>query len=118
MNVARSITLEEVPNKKCRLSTADSNDDDNSDGNDALVQQKENMNYFENHFGVPFPAPSKEEKNNIVTVIPKSHPTAKFKARVNNISVSLTLAPPEHDHTFCQIGGGKLLVTDQLTHVV
>ena len=104
--------------KKRRLSTADSNDDDNSDGDDALVQQKENMNYFENHFGVPFPAPSKEEKNNIVTVIPKSHPTEIFKACVNNASMSLALDSPEHDHTFCQADGGKLPVTDQFYEAI
>ena len=47
-------------------------------------------------------------------MIPESNPTAIFKARVNNASMSLTLAPPEHDGTFCQVGGGKSPVTDQL----
>ena len=44
-------------------------------------------------------------------MIPKSHPTEIFKARVNNASMSLALDSPEHDHTFCQAGGGKLPVT-------
>ena len=96
------------------MSTADSNDDDNNHNDDALVQQKENMNYFENHFGVPFTVTPKEEKNNTVTVIPKSHPQAIAEASVNNASMSLTLAPPEHDCTFCQVGVGKLPITDQL----
>ena len=82
------------------------------------VIQATNINYFHNHFGVPFPVLSKEEKNNIVTVIPKSHPTEIFKARVNNASMSLALDSPEHDHTFCQAGGGKLPVTDQLYEAI
>ena len=55
------------------------------------VIQATNINYFHNHFGVPI-----------------------FKERVNNAFMSLTLAPPEHDCTFCQVGVGKLPVTDQL----
>ena len=78
------------------------------------VIQATNINYFHNHFGVPFPVLSKEEKNNIVTVIPTSLPIAIFKERVNSAFMSLTLAPPEHDRSFCQVGDGKLPVTDQL----
>ena len=62
--------------------------------------QETHINYFHNHFSVPFCVPSKEEKNNIVTVIPQSHPTAIFKVCVNNASMSLTLALPEHDRIF------------------
>ena len=47
-------------------------------------------------------------------MIPESNPTEIFKARVNiNASMSLTLAPPEHNHTFFHVGG-ILSVTDQL----
>ena len=81
---------------------------------DALVQKQVNINYFENHFGVLFTVTPKEEKNNnIVTVIPKSHPKAIFATSVNNASMSLALASPEHDRNFCQVGGTSP-VTEQV----
>ena len=73
-----------------------------------------NIHYFNNHFAFQFPDIPKEEKNtNTVTVIPESNPKAIFKARVNNAVMTLPLAPPEDDCTFCQVGG-KLPVTDEL----
>ena len=73
-----------------------------------------NIHYFNNHFAFQFPDIPKEEKNtNTVTVIPESNPKAIFKARVNNAVMTLPLAPPEDDRTFCQVGG-KLPVTDEL----
>ena len=77
------------------------------------VTQEGNINYFENHFGVPFGVTPKEEKNNTVTVIRKSQPRAIFEVSVNNASISFTLASAELDHTFCQLGGGKSPLTDQ-----
>ena len=66
-----------------------------------------------NHFGVPFGVTPKEEKNSTVTVIWKSQPRAIFEASVNNASMSLTLASPEHNHNFCQVGGTSP-VTEQV----
>ena len=47
-------------------------------------------------------------------MIRKSQPGAIFEASVNNASVSLTLDSAELDQTFCQVGGGKSPITDQL----
>ena len=51
---------------------------------DALLQQQKNINYFNNHFAVPFTVTPEEEKNNTVTVIPESHPKAIAEASVTN----------------------------------
>ena len=62
-----------------------------------------------NHFAVPF-KPKKENNNNTVTVIPKSHTQAIAEASAKNTTLSLTIAPAEHDRDCCQVGG-KLPVT-------
>ena len=66
-----------------------------------------------NHFAVPF-KPKKENNNNTVTVIPKSHPQAIAEASAKNTTLSLTIAPAEHDRDCCQVGG-KLPVTEKFT---
>jgi hypothetical protein len=60
---------------------------------------------FENHFGVTFTVTPKEEKNNIVTVIPEADPKAIAAASANNVSIPLTFASADHDCNFCQIAG-------------
>ena len=73
-----------------------------------------NIHYFNDHFASQFSDIPKEEKNhNTVTVIPESDPAAIIKASVNNATMTLPLAPPKDDCTFCQVGG-KLPVTDEL----
>ena len=69
---------------------------------DALVQHQKNIKYFENHFGVTFTIPDKAE-NNIVTVIPKSHPKAIAEASVTNTTMPLSIASAEHDRNFVKL---------------
>ena len=64
-----------------------------------------NINYFGNHFAVSFTVTPEEEKNNTVTVIPKSHPKAIAEASVTNATMSLTIALAEHDCDSYQVGG-------------
>ena len=75
-------------------------------------QMQKNKKFFVNHYAVKF-KPKKEIKNNTVTVILESHPLAIKKASVNNATTSLTVAPPEDDHNFRQVGG-TLPVTEEV----
>ena len=47
-------------------------------------------------------------------MIPKSHPQAIAEASAKNTTLSLTIAPAEHDRDCCQVGG-KLPVTEKFT---
>ena len=50
-------------------------------------------------------------------MIPESHPEAIAKASATNTTMSLNIAPAEHDRNFCQVGG-TLPVTEKVCQAV
>ena len=110
--VAFSRKQKDARNKKDRERRWKKNKEKMTAEKDAI--EASNIHYFNDYFASSFPDIPKEKKNHTtVTVIPESEPEAIFKASVNNATMTLPLAPPEDDRTFCQVGG-KLPVTDEL----
>lgn len=73
---------------------------------DQRGEKKEKNGFcFENHFGDTFIVPPKEE-NNIITVIPQSHP--KVIAAANG-SVSLNIVSTDNNNDHCQVDGISLV---------
>ena len=65
---------------------------------------KRSRKYFDRQFGVAF-KPKEEIQNNTATVIPESDPKAIFEASKTNTTISLTIAPAEHDLDCHQVCG-------------